>query len=393
MAPSSPPRRPNRIKAPPLIRPPQGKRRRVCAFGCGAVGVHRTMPGVSLTGELRDADSDVARFFAEHLPDVARATSALRQWAAHLREPVRPASGCPTPAWVLGHTIDHRIRVSLGAAYGDPVAYGIKRLWPSGEGVRDAVQRVGAELLGELDGFSGAPLLLDGADGDRLIRLCVVSSYFENVFRSGRCDHGDPLDRLTATTTLTGLLDQVPRAAVADITAQLRLAAHDDALGWLVGQEVLCGPEFAGSTHIGGADADWVYDGDLIDCKSTVAPDRLGRRELYQLAGYVLLDFDDRYKIRCVRLYLSRQGALLTWHLPEYLRLLGARGTLRDLRAALQDLIAPPAARVCVGPTPDWAVKCPSCRAAPETACVTPAGAPSRTTHAPRRTRAARRAP
>lgn len=117
-------------------------------------------------------------------------------------------------------------------------------------------------------------------------------------------------------------------------------------------------------------------------------PSRLGVREFYQIAGYLLLDFDDRHRIRFLSLYLylylSRHGAALGWHVSEFLPLLGATGSLRELRAALQDLLVPPGERVLPGPDPAWTVPCPKCRAEAQAGCVTPRGLSARTTHAPR---------
>ena len=56
---------------------------------------------------------------------------------------------------------------------------------------------------------------------------------------------------------------------------------------------ITCGPAFAGSTDIGGADADFIVGGLLLDCKATTTPTRLGSTEIGQLAGYLLLDYDD----------------------------------------------------------------------------------------------------
>jgi len=93
---------------------------------------------------------------------------------------------------------------------------------------------------------------------------------------------------------------------------------------------------FAGSTDIGGADADYILAGLLLDCKATRAPRRLGREEIYQLAGYLLLDYDDQYGIDRVGLYLSRQGGLITWEVAEFLRRLGSTTSLPRLRAKLR---------------------------------------------------------
>jgi hypothetical protein len=66
-------------------------------------------------------------------------------------------------------------------------------------------------------------------------------------------------------------------------------------------------------------------------------PARLGRDEANQLAGYLLLDYDNTYGIDQVGLYLSRQGGLITWPVGEFLRLLGARMPLGALRRKLRE--------------------------------------------------------
>ncbi len=93
---------------------------------------------------------------------------------------------------------------------------------------------------------------------------------------------------------------------------------------------------FVGSADLGGADADFILDGLLLDCKATTKPARLGRDEINQLAGYLLLDYADAFGIRGVGLYLSRQGAVIDWMVDEFLGLLGARLPLAELRARLR---------------------------------------------------------
>ncbi len=99
---------------------------------------------------------------------------------------------------------------------------------------------------------------------------------------------------------------------------------------------VTCGPVFTGSADIGGADADFILDGLLLDCKATIMPRKLGADEISQLLGYLLLDYGDEYGIRRVGLYLSRQGAAITWDVATFLKLLGADAPLPQLRAALR---------------------------------------------------------
>jgi hypothetical protein len=65
-------------------------------------------------------------------------------------------------------------------------------------------------------------------------------------------------------------------------------------------------------------------------------PGKLGRDEIYQQAGYLLLDYPDEFGIRRVGLYLSRQGATITWDVGEFLRLLGCASPLPAVRDLLR---------------------------------------------------------
>ena len=134
------------------------------------------------------------------------------------------------------------------------------------------------------------------------------------------------------------VLDDVADLGVIEFRAELAETAFREFRA-LPRRAVTCGPTFAGSADIGGADADFILDGLLLDCKSTTMPGKLGRDEIYQLAGYLLLDYADEFGIRRVGLYLSRQGALITWDVEEFLRMLGCASTLPELRDLLRRYI------------------------------------------------------
>jgi hypothetical protein len=101
----------------------------------------------------------------------------------------------------------------------------------------------------------------------------------------------------------------------------------------LLSQPAILNPVFAGSVDIGGADADMIVEGCLIDIKASIAA-QLKADFLYQLAGYVLLDYNDTYHITSVGIYMARQGILFSWSLPEFLQKLTGDGntTLSSLR-------------------------------------------------------------
>jgi hypothetical protein len=175
-------------------------------------------------------------------------------------------------------------------------------------------------------------------DEDAVCRLCFVAAYYEDIYRTGEVRRFSMLADATPATTLDDLMAAVPGYAVEDVGRQLELAEEPFApFRALAAESRVCGPTFQGSEDIGGADADFILGGLLLDCKATIQPRRLGRDEIYQLAAYLLLDYDDEYGIDRVGLYLSRQGALIVWSVEELLRLLGATGGVTDLRGRLRD--------------------------------------------------------
>ena len=73
-------------------------------------------------------------------------------------------------------------------------------------------------------------------------------------------------------------------------------------------------PNFDGSLDIGGADADLIVEGTLIDIKATITQ-KIRPDWLWQLLGYVLLDYSDRHRINSIGLYMARQGIFFQWDL------------------------------------------------------------------------------
>lgn len=304
---------------------------------------------MSLTSSLNDPTSAMSRFLSEHLPNANDLLRDCRKRLAHYPAPVKPEIGADQRQEyrTLGRTIDHRLRISLGAPTGQPIKDGIVRAviqdagWPTPE-VISTVQAAGLVMLKELDGYTnsdGQPLALDSKDEDRLVRLCHIASSFEAIYRFGGWLRGNSLGASRPGATLEDLVDAVPSYVVDDIRQQMTLAAHPgpfNRLRQLPAAQRICGPEFDGSLDVDGADADFILAGQLIDCKATTRPDRMSRDGFYQLAGYLLLDYNNSYAIESVGLYLSRQGALIDWSVADFLGLMGAQLELPDLRAACQ---------------------------------------------------------
>lgn len=301
----------------------------------------RPMIELSLTGQLKHRTSPIWRFMAEHLPGSRNLECSYLEHLAGLPHPIQPID-VQYPDWsALGHAIDYRLRLSFGGDLGPAVSVGVQAFdgaydfcGAPADPVRRALHAAGEQLLATVDTYLAAP---GRYNEQTVIRLCFVAAFFEDIARTGHLRRFSLLADATARTELADLLAAVPAYVLDDIGRQMQLAeAPLAAFRALPPSARVCGPLFSGSGDIGGADADYILDGLLLDCKATRDPRRLGCEEIYQLAGYLLLDYGDAYGIDRVGLYLSRQGALITWGAQEFLHRLGARMPLAQLRGTLR---------------------------------------------------------
>jgi hypothetical protein len=317
---------------------------------------------VSLTAQLREPTSPLARFMAAQLPRAAAVAAAARAQLG----PAGPLLGAPLEpgrrrphAGTVGTALDLRIRYAFAPADLAGPANGLRRLHrQSGRATRLASRphgvRRGLDLrraaarrvkvsaaaeaaLRELDALAEAArpwareqqVLLDLGVEDRMLRLCMVAAAVEELWRAGIDLPPDGLlDRAArsrrATPDLPALVDPV---AVQDLRALLAAASRGPLSGLrdrTGPQDVISGPRFAGSTYVD-ADADLLVGSLLLEIKTTGRPRETRALRPQQLAGYVLLDWDDACGIEHVGIYLARLGRLLTWPVGTYLALLAGR--------------------------------------------------------------------
>ena len=99
------------------------------------------------------------------------------------------------------------------------------------------------------------------------------------------------------------------------------------------------GPVFAGSKIMPG-DADLVAGGLLIELKTTSRKPSLGVTDLWQMLGYVVMDYVDEFAITDVALFSARYGYLAQWNLDVLLpQLAGRPVTAAELRAEFRVLL------------------------------------------------------
>jgi len=344
---------------------------------------------MSLTSLVKESDSPVRRFLEGELPDVRALRAAFRARLTAV-EPVSPrAPGGKPPRWsTLGTAIDHRLRLALREdvprerAVGAGVALASRPDFSDTATAR-ALARCGAAVLDDLQDGAWRHRLADRALGvvragpveEQLARACYAAALFEEVFRCPDPRRSHLLMTAGPRLTPAALLADVPAYAVADLAAMTALAGTALAAvrERVAPDRVTLAPSFAGSEDVGGADGDWLADGLLIDVKATVHPGALPLADVYQLAGYLLLDYHDEHRITEVGWYSARAGALIQFTCEDFLRLLGARRTLPALREGMYRLWHRGAPRPS-GSRP------PSPTAAPPG----PAAAPPRPVRAPR---------
>lgn len=155
--------------------------------------------------------------------------------------------------------------------------------------------------------------------------MCILTR-FEQYFRAGSVvldhltppmiEHGQDLRALAAALVSPPTLEDVKalgRATVQD-HGNIRCA-----------KELFIGPTFAQSLALGGADADVVYDGTLIDLKSSAQAGVVGRLEAWQLLGYVFADTDDICHIERVGFAALRRRRTRIWPAQELIDALAGR--------------------------------------------------------------------
>lgn len=156
--------------------------------------------------------------------------------------------------------------------------------------------------------------VLDRDDEERLARFCIVLAWFEQSYRGGDPAYrGTPLPQRLSTTALLEVVSPEVAAEVAELG---RVFYERNRM--LVSKPTECNPTFDGSAAVGGADADLIIDHCLLElkCRERAA---IEGTDVYQLIGYTLLDFNDRYRINAVAVYLARHGIWLQWALADWL--------------------------------------------------------------------------
>jgi hypothetical protein len=319
---------------------------------------------MSLSSYLDDRANPIGAFLRTRFARTASLTRQANQLlrAATCIQPA-PVPAEPYPYGTIGEAIDYRIRycfaltptrATVAYAGARELAYTRMRDTSHPDTITyDATLRQLDAFFDAADALVarihpvGRALPLE--DERRLARVCFTLGLFEEAFRSpilapefasliARWAYRhDSCSREGGERFVHELLALARDAWVDDLC---QMAARFVACQrHLLGQPAILNPTFAGSRAIGGADADLIVDGCLIDIKSGRQP-RIEPRELRQLAGYLLLDADDALCIRSAGIYKARYGVLVSWPIEEFVARLTGAATLplAALRAEFRQL-------------------------------------------------------
>lgn len=284
---------------------------------------------MSLTSHLDDKSSPIRHFLYENFPNTQPFLKESRQ-VIRTSTTLRPSG--PVPYSTIGTALDYRLRYyfevtpkeELVAWLGCLISTGRTTLVADNPPINtELADEFFASLQDVLDTLQPKHRMLNRPDEERLAKYCFVLALFEQVFRAGLGIRSPLFEQ--KFTNFQELLKLATMTSVNDM-CELSFLFYEQFKGAFQSSVVL-NPAFAGSRDVGGADADFILDGNLVDIKATVNP-KIDSIWIYQLLGYVLLDYNDEYGITSIGLYMARQGLSFEWSLQDVLNILGNDSTL-----------------------------------------------------------------
>jgi hypothetical protein len=310
----------------------------------------------SLTRELKKPDSPIRRHLRERFPNVLDLQHGYAKATADLT-PIEPRLGAKIAYRTLGTAFDWQVRFLVEPAPDLHLAFA--GAWRAGKDLFSLFGALMAEVGGSLTlhARSGSPPPRPAApvgghraaalDAERLARACWALALFTEVYRSAPVARS-PLGRLDPAASLEELLALASADEIADLLT-LAGAARRELLPALAerGDPVQVGPKFVGSVDLA-ADADLIAGGLLLELKVNLGDRRsdgrrrcsLDRQTVYELLGYLLLDYENAYRVEALGVYSARYAHLAIWPLAELLDVLAGRPVdLAQARAEFRQVV------------------------------------------------------
>lgn len=280
---------------------------------------------MSLTSELRDKNSWVNRFLREKFSAV---NNFVKDEGGSVKSmPTLVPRVCDNPS-TLGTAFDYRLRLHFRADFAASEVLDLGIILMAAR--QSDIPNVDEWTISTMELLQQEP----PASEDMQARASVVLAWLDSGYRSGGL-WSDGMKEIALAIDRGKVPNWDTYASVVDETMAGELKnLMEIAKPELPSTDAICGPAFVGSRHVGGADADFIIDGCLYDVKTTEKPRDRMPNHVRQLIGYVLLDWNDEYRLGRVGFYFSRQAEWKSWALEEFVyRTTGnATTTLAELR-------------------------------------------------------------
>lgn len=319
---------------------------------------------MSLTSHLSRTTDPLSMWMRTRFPMENRISvvKSCRSQLCHatLAVPGRIKKGTKYPYNLIGTALDYRLRLYFealpmvtvalhGAIVAAEAGHFPYRSATNGEGylvsnsepdIITNTPKVINEFFGGLDEtmerLAPAGRQIKLKDEKELDRYCLVLGLWEQVLRAGPLINS-PLWVPAPKTSAAQMLELATPQMVTDMCQLSRLFFERCGDIVALGSKVVQNPTFEGSSLVGGADGDFIAGGCLWEIKSSIH-NGVDGGWIYQLLGYVILDFDDAHRIREIGIYLARQGVRLQWPLQELLDTL--TGTTKAEAPPLEERLA-----------------------------------------------------
>lgn len=294
---------------------------------------------MSLTSQLSSKQSAVRRFFDLEVgpakPVCQAANRQLRGMWMSGGPPVAPVAGADSG--LVGMAVEFVMAAAADERREAPIAGA-----PTPElGNQRALAQMEAldELLRQFE--TGMPT---GRGLRRAADCALVLTRLEQGYRAQQFAPGsipdpavaqpDGLDAVIAATQATD-------ATRVDLLQLLDVALQDNRDLYRA-KPVHVNPTFVLSDALGGADADLIADGLLVDFKATRDRSVLRSVDVYQLLGYVFADLVDDYDIRSVGISALRWRRSVRWPVDRLLHeLSGQERSLAEWRERFAAVLPP----------------------------------------------------
>ncbi len=242
----------------------------------------------------------------------------------------------------VGTAFDYELRFCLGGqALRDLVAYsGAQELtawWGLGGGLPQGFIELTdcVNALERADQNWGRPTTPEGKR--KVAQVSLALALYEQCYRA-QIDDTWPLLQLGKGATLEQIFELFRDDVLNDLV-QLSNVFIETQPELLAAKDLVLNPKFDASPLLGGADADLIVDGRLLDIKTTIDP-KITPAHLWQVLGYALADFSDCYGITEVGLYFSRQGIQVAWDIGTLMELMsGAPHDLNTMRQRFREIL------------------------------------------------------